>query len=70
MGDDQLPQDMGALKKWLHDANNRLAVILSTAELLQLESLSPRAMERRKTIEDKTLEVREILRSISEQYLS
>ena len=67
---DNQAQDMAALRKWLHDANNRLGVILSSAELLQLESLSPRAAERRQMIEDKTLEIREILRSISERYLS
>jgi len=62
--------DLAALRKWLHDLNNRVGVILATAELLQMEQLSPRASDRRKTIEDKTLEVREILQAMSEHYFS
>jgi hypothetical protein len=61
-------QDLNALRKWLHDANNRLGVILATAELLQLEPLPPSAATRRQTIEEQTLEVREILRAISDRY--
>jgi hypothetical protein len=61
--------DMTSLKKSLHDLNNRVAVILNSAELLQLEQLSPQAAERRQSIEDKALEVREILREISNRYL-
>ena len=56
------------LRKSLHDLNNRVGVILATAELLQLEQLSPKAMERSRVIEQKALEVRDILRSIGEQY--
>jgi hypothetical protein len=61
-------QDLNALKKFLHDANNRLGVILAAAELLQLEPLPPTVAARRQTIEDQTLEVREILRAISDRY--
>jgi len=64
------PSDMAPLKQWLHDANNRVGVILATAELLQLEQLPPQAISRRQTIEDKALEVREILRAISDHYFS
>jgi len=63
-------QDLDALKKWLHDVNNRVGVILATAELLQLESLPPAAATRRKTIEDQALEVREVLRAISDRYFA
>ena len=56
------------LRKSLHDLNNGVGVILATAELLQLEQLSPKAMERSRVIEQKALEVREILRGIGEQY--
>jgi hypothetical protein len=56
------------LRKSLHDLNNRVGVILATAELLQFEQLSPKAMERSRVIELKALEVRDILRSIGEQY--
>jgi hypothetical protein len=62
--------ELAALRKWLHDLNNRVGVILATAELLQLEQLSPKASDRRKTIEEKALEVREILHSMSEHYFS
>jgi len=50
--------------------NNRVGVILATAELLQLEQLPPQAASRRQTMEDKALEVREILRAISDHYFS
>lgn len=63
----QIP-DLTNLRKWVHDLNNRVGVILATAELLQLEQLSPKASDRRKTIEDKALEVREILQAMSEHY--
>ncbi|MBI4475237.1 MAG: hypothetical protein HY646_21420 [Acidobacteria bacterium] len=57
------------LRKWLHDLNNRVGMILANAELLQLEQLSPKAMERSRNIEAKALEVREIIREIGEHYL-
>jgi hypothetical protein len=62
--------ELATLRKWLHDLNNRVGVILATAELLQLEQLSPKASDRRKTIEDKALEVREILHAMSEHYFA
>jgi len=62
--------DLSALRNWLHDVNNRMGAILASAELLQLEQLPPQAAERRQTIEDKALEVREILRAISDHYFS
>ena len=62
--------DLTPLRKYIHDLNNRVGVILATAELLQLEQLSQKASDRRKTIEDKALEVREILQSMSEHYFS
>jgi hypothetical protein len=34
--------DMQPLRKWIHDLNNRVGVILATSELLQLEQLSPK----------------------------
>jgi hypothetical protein len=71
MDDDKTQNpDHAALRKWLHDLNNRVGVILATAELLQLEQLSPKASDRRQTIEDKALEVREILQSMSGHYFS
>jgi hypothetical protein len=62
--------DMAALRKFIHDLNNRTGVILGTAELLGLEQLSPRAEGRRKTIEDNAIEIRDILQSMSARYFS
>jgi hypothetical protein len=63
-------QDLDELKKWLHEISNHVGVILNTAELLQQENLSVPAGARRQTIEDKAVEVREILRAISARYFS
>ena len=63
------PPDFAPLRKWIHDLNNRVGVILTTSELLQMEALSPKATERTRTIENKALEVREIIRSIADRYL-
>lgn len=62
--------DLQPLRKWIHDLNNRVAVILTTSELLQLEQLSPKASVRTRTIEQKALEVRDLLRNLSDHYLS
>ena len=70
MVDNPAAPDLDALRKWLHQLNNHVGVILATAELLQLDNLSPRVLERCRTIEGKAMEVREILRSISDQYLA
>lgn len=56
------------LRKWLHDLNNRVGMILANAELLQMEQLSPKAMERSRNIEKKALEVREIVREIGDHF--
>jgi hypothetical protein len=63
-------QDLDALKKWLHEVNNRVGVILTAAELLQLEVLSPQAATRRQSIEEKALEVRNLLREMTDHYFS
>jgi len=70
MANPQAAPDMAPLRKWIHDLNNRVGVILATAELLQTESLSPQAVDRRQAIEDKALEVREILQAISDHYFT
>jgi len=62
--------DLASLKKWIHDLNNHVAVILNSAELLQNEELTAQATARRQAIEDKALEVREVLRAISEHYFA
>ena len=62
--------DMQPLRKWIHDLNNRVGVILASSELLQLEQLSPKAMSRTKSIEQNSLELRELLRSVADHYLN
>ena len=62
-------QELVLFRKWVHDLNNRVGTILATAELLQMEKLSPKACDRSKLIESKALEVREIIRQISEHCL-
>ena len=57
------------LKKCVHDLNNRVGIILATAELLQLEALSPRAAERTRQVEHEALAARDLLRRIAEVYL-
>jgi len=64
------PIDMQPLRKWIHDLNNRVGVILATSELLQLEQLSPNALKRTRSIEQNSLEVRDILRSVADHYLA
>jgi hypothetical protein len=61
--------DETQMRKWLHDLNNRVGMILANAELMQLDQLSPRSLERTKLIEEKSLEVRQIVRSIGEHLL-
>jgi hypothetical protein len=58
--------DETQLRKWLHDLNNRVGMILANAELMQLDQLSPRSLERTKLIEEKSLEIRQIVRDIGE----
>lgn len=43
-------------------------MILANAELLQFEQLSAKALERTKVIEEKSLEVRQIIRDIGEHF--
>ena len=61
--------DLQPLRKWIHDLNNRVGIILTTAELLQMEQHSPKAQERSRTIEQKSLEVRVLVRCIADHYL-
>jgi hypothetical protein len=61
--------DEQKVRKWLHDLNNRVGVILANAELMQLEQLSPKAMERTKQIEEKTLEIRQLTREMTDHLI-
>jgi len=58
--------DEDRIRKWLHDLNNRIGTVLAQAELLQLENLSAKARARTKLIEDKTIEVRQMIRDIGD----
>ena len=58
--------DEDKVRKWLHDLNNRVGMVLANAELMQLEKLSPKALERTRLIEEKTLEIRQMLRDIGD----
>jgi hypothetical protein len=62
--------DDAKLRKCLHDLNNRVGMILASAELMQLEQLSPKAAERTKLIEEKSLELRQIIRDIGDHLFS
>ena len=62
-------QEVVRLRKWVHDLNNRVGSILATAELLQMDKLDPKAMDRSRLIETKALEVRDIIRQLADQYL-
>ena len=70
MSHNPTPPNKEALRKWLHDANNCLGVILASAELLQMDELPSKSAERCRTIESKAMEVREILRSLADSYFS
>ena len=61
--------DEEKVRKWLHDLNNRVGMVLANAELMQLERLSPKALERTKLIEEKTLELRQLIRDLGEHLL-
>jgi hypothetical protein len=54
------------VRKWLHDLNNQVGMVLANAELMQFEKLSPKALERTKLIEEKTLEIRQIIRDLGD----
>ena len=60
--------DEDKVRKCLHDLNNRVGIILANAELMQLEQLSPRALERTKLIEEKSLEIRQIIRTLGDHF--
>lgn len=56
------------LKTAIHDLNNRVGVVLATAELLQMEMGEGKSRTRCETIEKKALEAREILKRLSDRY--
>jgi|RhiMetdeSRZDD1v2_1073273.scaffolds.fasta_scaffold864546_2 hypothetical protein len=61
--------DEDKVRKWVHDLNNRVGMVLANAELMQLEKLPPKAFERTKLIEEKTLEIRQLIREMTDHLL-
>ena len=61
-----MAMDEDRVRKWLHDLNNRVGMVLANAELMQFEKLTPKALERTKLIEEKTLEIRQIIREMGD----
>jgi len=61
--------DQEKIKKWIHDLNNRVGMVLANAELMQIEKLPPKALERTKMIEEKTLEIRQLIREMTDHLL-
>ena len=61
-----MPMNENRVRKWLHDLNNQVGMVLANAELMQFEKLSPKALERTKLIEEKTLEIRQIIRDLGD----
>ena len=61
--------DEDKVRKWLHDLNNRIGMVLANAELMQLEKVTPKTLERSKLIEEKAREMRQLVRDISDHLL-
>jgi hypothetical protein len=62
--------DEQKVRKWVHDLNNRVSTLLANAELMQLEKLPPKAFERTKMIEEKTLELKQLIRDMADDLLN
>jgi hypothetical protein len=61
-----MAMDEDRVRKWLHDLNNRVGMVLANAELMQFEKLPPKALERTKLIEEKSLEIRQLVREMGD----
>jgi hypothetical protein len=61
--------DPEKVRKWVHDLNNRVGMVLANAELMQYEKLPPKALERTKMIEEKSLEIRQLIRDMTDHLL-
>jgi hypothetical protein len=61
--------DQDKVRKWIHDLNNRVGMVLANAELMQLEKLPPKSLERAKLIEAKSLEIRQLIRDLTDHLL-
>ena len=61
--------DEDKVRKLFHDLNNRVGMVLANAELMQLEKITPKARRRTKLIEEKTLEIRQLIRDLADHVL-
>jgi hypothetical protein len=61
--------DEAKIRKWIHELNNCVATVLANAELMQLEKLTPKALERTRLIEEKALEIRQLVRNVTDHLL-
>lgn len=61
--------DQDKIRQWIHDLNNRVGMVLATSELMQTENLTPKAFERAKVIEAKALEIRQLIREMTDHLL-
>jgi hypothetical protein len=61
--------DEQKVRKWVHDLNNRVGMVLASAELMQIEQLPPKALERSRAIEEKALEIRQLIRELTDHLL-
>jgi len=57
------------VRKLLHTVNNKVGAILATAEMMQMDQLTPKATDRARVIESNALELRDLVRQIGERYL-
>ena len=57
------------MRKLLHTVNNKVGAILATAEMMQMDQLTPKATDRARVIESNALELRDLVRQIGERYL-
>ena len=61
-------EELEYLKKAIHDLNNKIGVILTSSELLQLDAAEGKAKSRYELIEQKALDAREILSQMAQRY--
>jgi hypothetical protein len=57
------------VKDWIHALNNKVGAVLGQAEMLRIEGLPARALERTKLIEEQALEIRRLIRQMTDHLL-
>jgi len=62
-------EEIVQVRKLLHTVNNKVGAILATAEMMQMDQLTPKATDRARVIESNALELRDLVRQIGERYL-